>query len=468
MIPPVTPANDIERAGQWVLSLMLAVLIGLTFLLAWSAPPITVFALPLGILAVIGMIVVLLRPVAGASATLLFAILLMGYGEGLSIGSILFAGYTTLFLAYWYATRLLQGETLIRSWTDVLILVLIVGGLGGGAVLGLAAGADVGMLIGELRSFGMLALYFPIREVVRSQTEGARAILSCFLALGTSVALWNMYNMWQAFQSADVLWKIIDVRTAYGESALAVSLLFSVSLVYVADTTRSKLMLALLSSVLLVGLLLTKSRGYWIATLIGMVVVFGALRRDERSQLARTLLLIVVAVCLVAVVGFGDYLALIAAGIGKRFLTLGSAGTTDVSLINRFYESEAAWRLIQENPILGYGFGVPFKRFDIISKTTTNWSFLHNGYVAMWLKLGVWGVVSVLFVWGMSGIHAVRAARARGLSLLERAFGATAAGALVTLAIAANTSNPWALADQTLVVTVAFAVANGLAQRAGR
>ena len=459
-------AATVERTGRAALAAVVLLGLAATLALAVSAPPALVLAVPAVLVAGAVGLATLGRPSSGLAATLVLSVGLLGYGEKSSLGSLVFAAYFLAFLVLWFGGRLLSGEPVVRSRTDAVMVLFVFGGLAGGTVLGVVMGADPTMLLGEVRSFVMLVLYFPIREAVRSERNGPLTVVACLTAIGLASAAWNGYTLWSTFNNASELWQIIDVRTAYGEATLAVSFLLSVGLLASVRERRAQLGVAVVVSVLFVGLVLTKSRGYWIAALLGGAVMVALLPRAERVRVSKLGAGVLVGVAVLGTVFLGQYLQLLVTGIAKRFLTLGSAATGDVSLINRFFETAAAWALIQQNPVAGYGFGVPFSRYDIIEKGTVDWSFIHNGYVGMWYKLGLWGLVLMLTAWISCAVLAAQAARSTALRTSDRIVAAASAGALLTLAIAVVTSNPFLLADQTLVVTVVLGLASGLGQRA--
>ncbi|HEX8385509.1 MAG TPA: O-antigen ligase family protein [Rubricoccaceae bacterium] len=422
--------------------------------------------LPAAVVALGAAVALLQRPTAGLVTALVLSAGLTGYDAVSQVGEVLFVLYSGAYLALWYGGRLLASRPIVLSATDAFMAVLVFGGLTFGVIAGVLAGANGTMLAGEARSFAMLLFYFPVREACESERDGATNVTAAFIVVGLVVVGWNVWTTLQAFASADQLWKIIDVRSAYGETTLTASLMLSLALLLTSVRPRDRASLMVLVSVLLIGFILTKSRGFWAAGALGMVAILGVLQRRDRKRLVVSGAVVVAVGVGVALLVFGDYAQLMAVGLAKRFLTLGSATTTDASLINRFHESAAVWDRVVANPVLGYGFGVPFGRYDIIYGGTLEWSFVHNGFLGTWYKIGLWGLGLVVAVWASGIWRAARAARASNLTDRERALAAAAVGVLVALAVAANTSTPFMLADQTLALSVALGLAHGLSDRA--
>ena len=133
--------------------------------------------------------------------------------------------------------------------------------------------------------------------------------------------------------------------------------------------------------------------------------------------------------------------------------------------MNRFKETSAAWAMIKSNPILGHGWGVQFTRYDLVFQGTIRWSFIHNGYVALLFKTGIWGFLAMMTVWVGALVRSTLISRAGSLSPTNRAIGIGCAASLVAFSLAAVTSNPFAITDQMLIVTMLMALGHGLADR---
>ena len=217
---------------------------------------------------------------------------------------------------------------------------------------------------------------------------------------------------------------------------------------------------------LFAGLILTKSRAFWVAFAMGTVALVLLLRGPRRRQLllffGAGLLVLGVLSLFVA----GSYLNLLLLGIQNRLLTLGST-STDVSLINRFVESAAVRERIWQNPVLGYGFGTPYTYFRLIEHATLTYSYVHNGYLAVWYKLGLWGVALVGTAWVRAGWCAFRAGRSRTLPIFERVLGLGVVACLLALLLPAYTTNVFFEDEKLAAFTLVAALGCGLYQRRG-
>jgi O-antigen ligase len=154
------------------------------------------------------------------------------------------------------------------------------------------------------------------------------------------------------------------------------------------------------------GIILLLARNILISGSIGFAVLFLTLRNSESSRLAKALLLvggiIVTAVTLLTISGneswLLDYVGTLATRVSR--LLSGRALSSEETLLPRWKEIEYAWLHIASNPILGIGletaYRPPFYAGDILT------AFIHNAYVWIWLKTGLLGLASFLWLSGLS------------------------------------------------------------------
>jgi O-antigen ligase len=163
---------------------------------------------------------------------------------------------------------------------------------------------------------------------------------------------------------------------------------------------------------------------------------------------------------------FADAAALLLEGFVNRLVTLRTAATDDISLVNRFVEASAAWEKIQVNPLLGYGFGTQYTYFSLISFGTFMPSHVHNGYVGLWYKLGLWAIVAVALVWMRSAWWGLRVYRFRAPEL-HRLMGLVTVVSLLAMVPSVSTESPWFQVNQMFTFAVLAGAASGLRQRHG-
>ena len=138
-----------------------------------------------------------------------------------------------------------------------------------------------------------------------------------------------------------------------------------------------------------------------------------------------------------------------------------TATTEDISLVNRFIETSAVWESVRLNPILGYGMGVPYRVQDIILDITYLKAFVHNGYVALWYKFGIWGLGMMLFFLGMVVRNAVRAFKTSQETTVIRIACLAVAASFSALFLSAITSNPFYINDTMFIYAVLAGISGG-------
>ncbi|MEO0557741.1 MAG: O-antigen ligase family protein [Bacteroidota bacterium] len=401
-------------------------------------------------------------PAIGLLTVLALSLSAQGNDDGVDPFEVLFGLTLIGFLGAWYGTSVVGGTRTLRSATDVATFLFIaVGGLGGLA-LGLLTSVPVSEMRSDLTCVLAFALFFPVREVCTRFVQGPRLIAGALVGLGLYASGANALRLYGALTGAIELYEVVDIRVASGEiqivGALIVTALWFTSI----RSRKAQTALFVIASFLLAGLILTKSRGAWLTATAGLMVCGVLAGGLIRRRLILTMLgggLATIAAGLVAV---GPQLALIGIGVLRRITSISTAATADISLLNRYAEAAATWEAILNSPILGSGWGAPIVRYDLIVGYTYTTGFVHNGYLWLWHKVGIWGLA--LFSITLIGtlLEGMQASRMRGTHRENRALAAGATGAIVAYAILAIPSNPYVVLDQMLMVAVTLGLASGL------
>lgn len=454
------------RWGRLVLGAGLALGLLLVVFFAWAAPDLLLY-FPIVLLAGAGAWFLFRHETLNLCMVLAGAVLIAQLEEGLQATEVLYGLYYLTFLAYWFGTRLLiygeHNEVFRTGESRAIFLFLILVTLS--IPLSLFAGSSAKGLLSEWIAYAMLGLYFPVKELCARHRHGVKYVLLVIGWIGLFTAVKNLVNYQAILASATQAWQIVKGRVSANDTLLAFPSLFYLVLLIFSDRWRTRLPLLLAFLLYFSGLILTQSRGYWVSFLLGAFVMFVLVDRRYRLRLAGF-----GALGFLGAIGLGaifvpEYLFLILSALGERFVSLGSAGSSDISLINRFYESAAVWEYIKDNPILGHGMSRKYFYFDITEQATRVDWFIHNAYVALWYKFGIWGLGLVVYFWAMSWWRGIQAFRTRHAELLPRLAGLGATMCLTAMALAANTSNPFGLDDSVFIFSVACGVAAGSARR---
>jgi O-antigen ligase len=261
----------------------------------------------------------------------------------------------------------------------------------------------------ELRTvvFEAALFYSLFRVLVRDLREAWR-VVDALIFGGVLIALVGAYQ-WVSGENLIAAEGVSRVRGFYGSPnnlALYLGRVLPLALAAAVWGVRGRWRwaYAVASAVMLVGVLLTYSRGAW---LLGMPValLFLAAMRGRRA-VAITVVVLVIALALVALTAGGDRVALLVdAGQGTSFLRL------------QLWKSSIA--MVRDHPILGVGLDNFLYHYRTQYVLPTAWeefnlSHPHNIVLDFWLRLGLAGLVVIgwlLFGFLQRGSQAVARGR---------------------------------------------------------
>ncbi len=434
-------------------------------LLTWRAPDLLPgFALLL--LAGAGAWYLFQRPLLNLLVLLAASVAISDYEAGIQLAEVLYGLYLAAFLAHWFLTRRFLYREQILHTAEEKALMLFLALAACSPALTFLFGGRFGGVMSEAFALSMLALYFPVKEACLRHRHGLLMILLVIGWIGLFTALRNFMHYQEILLKATQAWQVARGRVATNDSlVMAPSVVFLVVLIFARQWRHRAVLLGAFLT-FFAGLLLTQSRGYWVAFLLGALVLFLLVDRRYKTRLVLLGLAGLASVLLIGFVFFGDYVTLIGASLLKRFASLGTAASRDLSLINRFYESKVVLGHILENPVLGYGMGVSYYFYDLTTDTTRVDTFIHNGYLALWYKFGVCGLALALFFWLRTAWRGVQAFRLREAPALPRVCGLAAAATLAAFTVSTLTSNPFYLNDTTFILGVLMGLAGGAYARA--
>lgn len=458
-------AAALHRGGAALLWVGFGAGLSLLFALVWGAPALLP-ALPALLLAGVGMVYLLRRPLLLLSLTLLASVLILEHEPGVQVTEVVYGLYCVLFLAGWFLNETVRrggaafASPESRALLYLLLLVVLL------LPLSFLLGGTVHTVSRELIALVMLGFFFPIREACVRYPNGVRALLLVALAISVFVVFRNLVMYQTLLNSAEGLWEMVQGRIVANDHILAASSLFTFVFLLYAATPRQVLGYLVLFALCFSGLLLTQGRAFWLAFAFGVFFLFAMV---EGRRKVRILLFGGSAAVLVLGVGmvfFGGLLGPILEGLFERLLSVRGSLTKDPSLLSRFYEGRGAMTRVVQNPILGHGLGVPFSYYDILSRTTVTSTFTHNGYLSLWYRFGIVGTGLVLYWWGRSIWLGLTTYRARTAPLALRLAGLGAAASLVAFVLSAMTSNPFWHKDYLFGFAYIAALACGVHARA--
>lgn len=459
----------VEELERWGTRLLWASLLsGITGVLAlsWFAPTLVPF-IPLALCGALAFIVLFRYPYLNLGVVLTGYVVLITTTPGIQIGEVIYGGYYLAYLIHWYGVRLLlRRERLVHSFVDRAVTGLIIFGLFGGVVLGVLMGAEIGDVVGETLAFTMILFYFPIKDACRHR-YGPDLIFGTLIWYGVFVALRNAFGFREALESAARLIEISGARAALNEVHLLVGVLSMLVFLVMTQRWRTRIALLFPFFFFVAALLMTKARGFWVDAIFGVFVLLFLLNARERGRLLIFSIGGILLLATIVAVAFNDLGTLLISGVLDRFSTLQTAAVADLSLVNRFNETASVWEKIRVNPLLGYGLGASHSYYDWIHRGTLTRPFVHNGFVAIWFKFGLWGLVLMISLWVGAIWKGIRLRHLAGVPLHYRGYALSAAISLIAIFPSVNTSSPFFLDDSLMSFVVLTAFCMGLFEKYG-
>ena len=432
-------------------------------LVAWSFG-LMVLAIPTLALASIGLVRLFRYPLANLAVVLGLFVLVADLEEGIQFTEVLYGLYYFSFLGHWFITRIFVfKQNILADPEDKAILLLILG-ISLSIPLTFLFGGEAKWLLSEWTSLMLLAFYFPVKEACIRYKHGAKVVIGVLLWIGLFASVRNAFLYREALMNTEAAWQIVKGRIHFNDNMLMASSLITLVLLTFSRKVRHMLPLIGLFLLLLSGLILTQSRGFWIAFVFGSGLLLLLVDARNRRKLLFLLGTGIACFAIIVLLFLSDYSDLIFLGMVDRLLSISTALANDPSMVNRVRESKAVLDQIIQNPILGYGMGVPYTFFDMVHVSTDQDAFVHNAFLGVWYKFGIWGLGLVLHVWISAVRKGLRAVRIDSASpTCVRAF---AAGiALGSLTLGSMTSNPFFLMDGTLLFGLLAGLASGAHRR---
>ena len=444
--------------GAFVFGLLL---IGIT---TWKAPEMLP-VIPLVLLGGAFGVFLFRHPLLNLGMVICGFVAVVGFKEGFQPEEAVYGMYYLGFLGHWFLTRsFLNGETICRRPEEKVLLLFFVG-VTATIPVSILYNAWPSFIFSEWISFTLLGFYWPVREAIEKHPQGLKVVVGSLMFLGAFVLLRNLLEYQSDLANAEELWQIAASRAITNESLLMVPALFAMVLYL---RTRPILGRAFFLSMVLglfAGLILTQSRAYWVAFFLAAGVIFLFTSPREKGRILTIGIVSAVGVGTVAYIVLGDYLMLVILGLVDRFLTLKTAVNADISLINRFLETEGVWRHIKTNPILGHGMGVPYRFYNITYFYSEVKTFVHNGYVSLFFKFGIWGLGMMLYLIARFLYLAIRNWFVKADDWMPRYLSLAIAGAIVALSVTATTANPFYPNDLVFMYACLWGIIGGCRNR---
>lgn len=252
--------------------------------------------------------------------------------------------------------------------------------------------------------FGWLAL--PLALWIAHHRPGKLHVIVMWIALIASAImvfqLGSGIQLIYGFRGAEELSKDFKdiTRSAIGGGTLFLCYAAYYLLGRFCEDTRNRFFTFLGLLLVVGGIAATFSRAVWAGAVVGGLIFLFITPKLKGSKAGTALLFATTA--LTGVLMLGIAAPRVGAAIEDRVLSVANEGKKGSSIGFRFDENGQAIESIKKSPILGIGLGGEYKRVfrqgDIGGGFNIETSFIHNAYLALWLKLGLAGLLFPVFL----------------------------------------------------------------------
>lgn len=399
------PTTDLTPFSQSNRTLVFLLVFGCLFSLAAGIAPLVVWGVTVGFCLLFWCFNATLK---GLVLVVALSSMFVRSTEEITVFEVGYALLLGVVLMGWGFRRKLIGQTYSQSPTDRLLiwfLLICVASI----LPAIGQGNDPVKWLRELVPFLLFLPYFVVVTLLQRKAE-IRWFCVAYLILCVTMGFINVYDYWTNISDARQQWELIAGRRAPGEPLFFTTLTIAMlMLVYQGIANRRSVIYLGIIAFCTVALAITFSRGYWVAAAIAIGCAFYYMRPIYKKRLIFYLGSMLVIAAAVILFFMGQLIIDIITVMGDRLASVFSAAV-DLSFRNRMAESAAVIDLIIASPIWGYGLGYYFNFHPLIPYLTPTW-YIHNVYLYLWLKLGIFGLMVFMIWYGTVIRHAWICAR---------------------------------------------------------
>jgi O-antigen ligase len=395
-------------ARQITVALLLGIIMGLITL--FTGPLVTLS----GMMGIILLVMAFTNPEVVILVVLCFASGLIPYRfnsyVSLPVGHAQISDLLLIWLLFVVFFRVFTDKSFpfIKTPLDLPILLFY-----GAVVVGLGTavlrfGIDFSEATYEARMLMYYLIFFAITNLIRTRSQLVRLAHGVF-AIGLLLAV--MMIVQSALGRSIILvedWMVQggELVRLYnpGFTSIYVVLISSVSYMALVENEKRSLFRWIQVLVLGAALLATLGRNVLVSGVMGCALLVAILAKPERSRLVRNLLgITLIAILLASVMALAARESLLlnySTAYLERLKSMLSAGIVGPgeNLVPRWEEIRFAWEKISRHPILGIGLTNPYRPSFYPGEPQGLQYFIHNTYISLWLKTGLVGLISFLWL----------------------------------------------------------------------
>lgn len=321
---------------------------------------------------------------------LLFAPILALRDEAVSPLEIVFSCVVILGLVVYFVFKFfVEKKSVVQNFGDLFILSFFFL-LPTNAFVAYLNGVDLLFWLREVLILFLLLLYFPIREFFKDEKDLNRLL---FLGLIVSIVC-SLYVIITFREStlmmASYAYELFALAGTKKVNHIVFVGAYFASIILSQNQKNIFIILLLFATAFLslLALIITVSRTFWIATILGTIVLFLYFNWKERIKLIVFYSIISLLFLGAVFFTFKDNYKVVTNLIENRFIS-SLKGKRDKSLQSRFAEYSYVLGKIAENPLSGNGFAKKIRFRDPIFVRTLTTHNIHNGFTSILYRAGI-------------------------------------------------------------------------------
>ena len=448
-VPLSAPYSKPDRSVIIALLLLQAVLIGLCEVFS--------FYVPLAFLALLFIWLPWHNLFLSLNGLVLLHVLIIESTESITAPEIIIGLTMFYIIGVWIFSRtMLEHGQITESGGDLALLCFV-----GLCVLSIVPGFLHGVSplkwLRELIPFISYLILFPLRSVLKGKRE-IRILVTTLFVLCLLVVFRNVFRYRSSMAAVEMMWQIASSRTAINESFFFASIILAASIMLFSTSWMVRILMIWLIGMFALALIITFSRGYWVATALGLFILFWLVPARIKGRILIFSSILIGCSGLIITFFFGEFGELILESVFGRFVTLGSF-LEDPSFRSRITESAKVLTLIGNHPIWGYGLGAEYDFVSMIPRVMPTF-YVHNAYLYLLFKTGIPGLAAFLIFYFAGLREGFRRSRGEDDPFLKavRLGFLSMLLAMIPLSI---TSPQFIQKDSVLLISLGFAVLTG-------
>lgn len=321
---------------------------------------------------------------------LMFAPILALRDEGVSPIEIAFSVVVILGLViYFFYKFFIEKKSIVENYGDLFILLFFVF-LPFNGLVAYLNDVDLFYWLREVLILLLILLYFPIREYFTDLKDFNRLLFFVMIvSLACSIYIIVTYKE-STLVLANYAYELFGLAGTKKVNHIVFVGTYFTALLLAQNSKKLPVTLLLFFSAFLslVALIITVSRTFWIATILGTIVLFIYFNWKERIKLIVFYFLILSLFVGFAYFTFHENYRVVTKLIEYRFFS-SLKGKQDRSLQSRFAEYNYVLNAIAEHPLSGNGFAKKIRFRDPIFVRTLTSHNIHNGFTSILYRAGI-------------------------------------------------------------------------------